>query len=137
MEQQGPFIWHRERRLDSTGQSRSTERFLPAERRVQYLELLQEPDDFDGTVFGGYDLWNALSHGEQYVAWISEALRGAAADMFTTVDAETKAEFEEISSKSPLTGGNGAANQIQNFDLASWMAGKPAEAAPSGGGKKK
>jgi hypothetical protein len=53
------------------------------------------------------------------------------------VDPETKAEFEEMSSKSPLTGANGPANQLQNFDLASWMAGKPAEAPSGGGGKKK
>lgn len=40
------------------------------------------------------------------------------------VDPETKAEFEEMQKKSPLTGTEGAASQIQNFDLASWMAGK-------------
>ncbi|KAK4971895.1 hypothetical protein LTR66_011382 [Elasticomyces elasticus] len=49
------------------------------------------------------------------------------------LDPETKAEFEEMQKKSPLTGSQGAAAQIQNFDLASWMAGKSAETESSSG----
>jgi succinyl-CoA synthetase alpha subunit len=48
-----------------------------------------------------------------------------------TVDEETKAEFAEIQKQGPLgiggaSGGAGqnTAQQIQNFDLAGWMAGK-------------
>jgi hypothetical protein len=42
-----------------------------------------------------------------------------------TVDPETKAEFEEMQKKGVMGSGNtGTAQQIQNFDLASWMAGK-------------
>jgi len=48
-----------------------------------------------------------------------------------TVDPETKAEFEEMQKKSPITGSEGAASQIQNFDLASWMAGKSSDAGAS------
>jgi hypothetical protein len=53
------------------------------------------------------------------------------------VDPETKAEFEEMSKKSPIAGGTSAANSLQNFDLASWMAGKPAESASEASGTKK
>jgi hypothetical protein len=49
-----------------------------------------------------------------------------------TVDDEAKAEFAEIQKQGPLGMGGGAAGgqaqnaaqQIQNFDLAGWMAGK-------------
>ena len=47
------------------------------------------------------------------------------------MDPEAKAEFEEMQKKSPLMGSQGAANQLQNFDLAGWMAGKKAPAADS------
>jgi hypothetical protein len=40
------------------------------------------------------------------------------------VDPETKAEFEEMQKKSPIAAGTNPAQQLQNFDLASWMAGK-------------
>ncbi|GAB7351328.1 hypothetical protein MBLNU459_g1737t2 [Dothideomycetes sp. NU459] len=51
--------------------------------------------------------------------------------LMENMDPETKAEFEEMQKKSPITGSDGAASQIQNFDLAAWMAGK------SGGGPAK
>ncbi|KAF2269002.1 hypothetical protein CC78DRAFT_529620 [Lojkania enalia] len=45
--------------------------------------------------------------------------------LMENMDPETRAEFEEMQKKSPLGGGTGnPAQQIQNFDLASWMAGK-------------
>jgi hypothetical protein len=58
------------------------------------------------------------------------------------VDPETKAEFEEMSKQSPLTGSSGAASQVQNFDLAGFLAGRssaPEEkpAAVESSGKKK
>jgi ER membrane protein complex subunit 7 len=40
------------------------------------------------------------------------------------VDPETRAEFEEMQKKSPLNSAANPATQIQNFDFASWMAGK-------------
>jgi len=60
--------------------------------------------------------------------------------MCDTVDPEMKEEFDKMSSKSPMTGKDGAANQIQNFDLAGWMAGGNkggSGGSGSGGGKKK
>lgn len=49
-----------------------------------------------------------------------------------------KVEFLEISKKSPLTGSAGAAVQMQNFDLAGFLAGttKSSEDAQAGGKKK-
>lgn len=44
--------------------------------------------------------------------------------LMENMDEETKAEFEEMQSKSPL--GGGAANPaaaVQNFDFAAWMSG--------------
>jgi hypothetical protein len=55
----------------------------------------------------------------------------AHSDFPKTVDEETKAEFAEMQKQGPLGLGGGAggqgqntAQQIQNFDLAGWMAGK-------------
>jgi hypothetical protein len=45
------------------------------------------------------------------------------------VDPEMKAEFEEQQKKSILRGGANAANPLQNFDMAAWMAGKTAGSA--------
>ncbi|KAF2878185.1 hypothetical protein BDV95DRAFT_478493 [Massariosphaeria phaeospora] len=44
--------------------------------------------------------------------------------LMENMDPETKAEFEEMQKKSPLSSGTNPAQQLQNFDLASWMAGK-------------
>jgi len=41
------------------------------------------------------------------------------------VDPDTKAEFEEMQAKSPVN----SVSDIQNFDLASWMAGKPSKSS--------
>ncbi len=38
-----------------------------------------------------------------------------------------RAEFEEQRKKSPLSGGAAAANPLQNFDMAGWMAGSTAK----------
>ena len=49
------------------------------------------------------------------------------------MDDETKAEFAEMQKKSPMAA-NPAAS-IQNFDLASWMAGKTSGAGAAAGEK--
>ncbi|EMF15961.1 uncharacterized protein SEPMUDRAFT_139601 [Sphaerulina musiva SO2202] len=58
--------------------------------------------------------------------------------LMDNMDPETREEFEEISKKSPLTGSAGAAVQMQNFDLAGFLAGttKSSEDAQAGGKKK-
>ncbi|KAF2471401.1 uncharacterized protein BDR25DRAFT_334017 [Lindgomyces ingoldianus] len=53
--------------------------------------------------------------------------------LMENMDPETKAEFEEMQKKSPLGGGGNPAAQIQNFDLASWMAGKTDQGSSSRG----
>ncbi|KAF2397238.1 hypothetical protein EJ06DRAFT_584710 [Trichodelitschia bisporula] len=61
--------------------------------------------------------------------------------LLENMDPESRAEFEEMQRKSPLAAATNP-SALQNFDLASWMAGKtdePAAAAPApkqiGGGK--
>lgn len=50
------------------------------------------------------------------------------------VDDETREEFEKMSAKSPLSQATSAGRTgLENFDLASWMAGKTS----GGGGEKK
>ncbi|KAL1311077.1 hypothetical protein AAFC00_001286 [Neodothiora populina] len=51
--------------------------------------------------------------------------------LMDNMDEETKAEFEEMQKSSPISGSQGAAAQIQNFDLASWMAGKSGDSGAS------
>lgn len=53
------------------------------------------------------------------------------------MDAETKAELDEMQKKGAITGQNGAATQIQNFDLAGWMAGKSSGTGGGSGDKNK
>lgn len=69
---------------------------------------------------------------------------GADANGKKTVDDETRAEFEEMQKKSPLATATNPAQQLQNFDLASFLAGKTDQAPPqeqklekSGGSSKK
>ncbi len=55
------------------------------------------------------------------------------ANMYFSVDPEMRAEFEE-QQKKPLLTSNPAANSLQNFDAAAWLAGsnsKKTESAPT------
>jgi len=49
-----------------------------------------------------------------------------------TVDEETKAEFEEMSKKSPMAA-QGPANAMQNFDLAGFLAGSSKQSGADSG----
>jgi len=40
------------------------------------------------------------------------------------VDEETKKEFEEIQSKNPVTSATSRAQEMKDFDMAGWLAGK-------------
>ncbi|KAH9845275.1 ER membrane protein complex subunit 7 [Teratosphaeria destructans] len=53
------------------------------------------------------------------------------------MDPETRAEFEEMQKKGPLMGSAGAANSMQNFDLAGFLAGKSSDGGSSGGARKR
>ncbi|KAB8342904.1 hypothetical protein FH972_022501 [Carpinus fangiana] len=50
-----------------------------------------------------------------------------------TVDDETRAEFEEMQAKSPISAATNPAGSLQNFDFAAWMSGRSDE----GSSKKK
>lgn len=52
------------------------------------------------------------------------------------MDPELRAEFEERQKSSPLTGGQAAANPLQNFDAAAWLAGGSTK-SESGSGQRK
>jgi hypothetical protein len=52
------------------------------------------------------------------------------------VDDETKKEMEEIQ-QSTFGGAQGTAEQIQNFDLAGFLSGKPSGGDKAGAAKKK
>ncbi|KAJ9641929.1 hypothetical protein H2199_005143 [Coniosporium tulheliwenetii] len=77
-------------------------------------ELLEESHDSHGAVLLG------LIVGMPY--------------LMENMDPETRAEFEEMQKKSPLASANNPAAQLQNFDLASWMAGKSTGADEGGNG---
>jgi ER membrane protein complex subunit 7 len=65
--------------------------------------------------------------------------------LLDNMDPESRAEFEEMQKQSPLSSATNPAAQLQNFDFASWMAGRsqtpePAaqrqvESSNAGGGK--
>ncbi|KAK4505261.1 hypothetical protein PRZ48_003224 [Zasmidium cellare] len=93
-------------------------------------------------VRGGFNLLSFFKNPMILMALGSGVLIFGMPYIMDNMDPEAKAEFEEMQKKSPLMGSQGAANQLQNFDLASWMAGRSAPAegsgsAPSGGGGKK
>lgn len=56
-------------------------------------------------------------------------------DYVVLVDPELRAEFEERQKSSPLGGGQ-AANPLQNFDAAAWLAGSSGAKSESSGSKK-
>ncbi len=50
-----------------------------------------------------------------------------------------KEEFDDMQKKGPLSGSSGAAAQLQNFDIAGWLAGKGSSTEQGAGdiGKKR
>ncbi|KAK3696326.1 hypothetical protein LTR37_018062 [Vermiconidia calcicola] len=88
---------------------------------------------------GGFNLIGFLKSPMILMGLVSVVMIFGMPYMMDNMDPESKAEFEEMSKKSPITGSEGAASQIQNFDLAGWMAGKSpgANGGSSGGGNKK
>jgi len=85
--------------------------------------VLKEPYDLDGHRLDGPYLRHAVPDGKQYALATPPRMQYKADG--DTVDPETKAEFEEMQKKGVMgSGATDTASQIQNFDLASWMAGK-------------
>lgn len=87
---------------------------------------------------GGFNILSFLKSPMILMGLASVVLIFGMPYLMENMDPETREEFEEISKKSPLTGSAGAAVQMQNFDLAGFLAGttKSAEDAQAGGKKK-
>ncbi|GAB7365409.1 hypothetical protein MBLNU230_g6487t1 [Neophaeotheca triangularis] len=89
-------------------------------------------------VRGGFNLLGFLKSPMILMGLFSVAMIFGMPYLMANMDEETKAEFEEMQKKSSLSGSEGAASQIQNFDLASWMAGSGgSNGGGSGSGSKK
>ncbi|KAF2840439.1 hypothetical protein M501DRAFT_1002792 [Patellaria atrata CBS 101060] len=73
---------------------------------------------------GGFNLLGFLKSPMILMALFSMAMIFGMPYLMENMDPETKAEFEEMQKASPLASANNPAAQLQNFDLASWMAGK-------------
>ncbi|KXL45451.1 hypothetical protein M433DRAFT_155494 [Acidomyces richmondensis BFW] len=73
---------------------------------------------------GGFNLVGFLKNPMILMALVSVVFIFGVPYMMDNMDPEMRAEFEEMQKKSPLTGSQGAAGQVQNFDLAGFLAGK-------------
>ncbi|KAK4580537.1 hypothetical protein LTR86_000740 [Recurvomyces mirabilis] len=73
---------------------------------------------------GGFDILGFLKSPMILMGLVSVVFIFGLPYIMDNMDPDTKQEFEEMQKKSPLTGSQGAANQMQNFDIASWLAGK-------------
>ncbi|KAI7162381.1 hypothetical protein KC349_g2061 [Hortaea werneckii] len=87
----------------------------------------------------GFSLFSFLKSPMILMALVSGVMIFGMPYLMDNMDPETKAEFEEMQKKGPMTGSQGAGAQMQNFDFAGWMAGKGAgaESGSSGGGSKR
>ncbi|KAK4550792.1 hypothetical protein LTR36_000372 [Oleoguttula mirabilis] len=86
---------------------------------------------------GGFNIIGFVKSPMILMALVSAVMIFGMPYLMDNMDPETKAEFNEMQKSSPLTGSGGAADQLQNFDLAGWMAGKGTNSASGGGGSKK
>ncbi|OCK91202.1 uncharacterized protein K441DRAFT_616357 [Cenococcum geophilum 1.58] len=75
-------------------------------------------------VRGGFSPLSFLKNPMILMALFSLVLIVGMPYLMENMDPETRAEFEEMQKKSPLNSAANPATQIQNFDFASWMAGK-------------
>ncbi|KAF2770879.1 hypothetical protein EJ03DRAFT_56964 [Teratosphaeria nubilosa] len=86
---------------------------------------------------GGFNLLGFLKSPMILMALVSVVFIFGMPYLMENMDPETKAEFEEMQKKGPLMGSGGAANSMQNFDLAGFLAGKSSDGASSGGARKR
>ncbi|KAH7354874.1 hypothetical protein BKA65DRAFT_394609 [Rhexocercosporidium sp. MPI-PUGE-AT-0058] len=71
----------------------------------------------------GFSPMSILKNPMILIAGVSMILVFGMPYIMDNMDDEMKAEFAESQKRSPLTGGQGAANPLQNFDAAAWLAG--------------
>ncbi|KAK5163599.1 uncharacterized protein LTR77_010548 [Saxophila tyrrhenica] len=86
---------------------------------------------------GGFNILSFLKSPMILMSLVSVVMIFGLPKMMENMDPEMKAEMEQMSSKGPISGSEGAASQIQNFDLAGWMAGSGGGGASGGSGSKK
>ncbi|KAF2271706.1 uncharacterized protein EI97DRAFT_259900 [Westerdykella ornata] len=86
---------------------------------------------------GGFSPLSFLKNPMILMALVSGVLIFGMPYLMENMDPETKAEFEEMQKKSPLTSGANPAEALQNFDLASWMAGKKDSGSAAASDKKR
>ena len=101
------------------------------------IEPSKEPYDPHCGCWSRIRDWDAIFARQQYVPLnpirlLLFAMMTEDTDVFSVVDPEMRAEFEEQQKKSVLSGGASGANPLQNFDMAAWMAGKTSGAETSG-----
>ncbi|KAK5111744.1 hypothetical protein LTR62_004664 [Meristemomyces frigidus] len=73
---------------------------------------------------GGFDMLGFLKSPMILMGLVSVVFIFGLPYIMDNMDPEMKQEFEEMQKKGPLTGSQGAATQMQNFDVAGWLAGK-------------
>ncbi|KAF2660171.1 hypothetical protein K491DRAFT_688495 [Lophiostoma macrostomum CBS 122681] len=84
---------------------------------------------------GGFSPLSFLKNPMILMALFSMVLIFGMPYLMENMDPETKAEFEEMQKKSPIAGAaTNPAQSIQNFDMASWLAGKSEQSASSSRG---
>ncbi|KAG4435085.1 hypothetical protein IFR05_009444 [Cadophora sp. M221] len=71
----------------------------------------------------GFSPMSILKNPMILIAGVSMILVFGMPYIMDNMDDEMKAEFAESQKRSPLAGGQGAANPLQNFDAAAWLAG--------------
>ncbi|GIZ46309.1 hypothetical protein CKM354_000943800 [Cercospora kikuchii] len=86
---------------------------------------------------GGFNILSFLKSPMILMALASLVLVVGMPYLMENMDPEAKAEFEEMSAKSPLSGSSGAAAQMQNFDLAGFLAGTSKSSDDSSSARKK
>ncbi|KAF1990093.1 hypothetical protein K402DRAFT_371064 [Aulographum hederae CBS 113979] len=75
-------------------------------------------------VRAGFSMFSILKNPMILMALFSLAVIVGMPYLMENMDPETRAEFEEMQKKSPISAATNT-NSLQNFDLAGWMAGKP------------
>ncbi|WPH03185.1 Hypothetical protein R9X50_00606100 [Acrodontium crateriforme] len=72
---------------------------------------------------GGFNILDFLKSPMILIGLFSVVMIFGMPYLLENMDPETKAEFEEMQKTSPLTEAQNSASQLQNFDLAGWLAG--------------
>ncbi|KAK0252949.1 hypothetical protein LTS09_011859 [Friedmanniomyces endolithicus] len=88
---------------------------------------------------GGFNIIDFVKSPMILMALVSVAFIFGMPYIMDNMDPEMKEEFDDMQKKGPLSGSSGAAAQLQNFDIAGWLAGKGSSTEQDAGdtGKKR